>query len=219
MLVPRVNSFQCAVLPLVQRKGVHALPQRQILAQTDHVEGGRFVEIEHQLGRGDAVVRSPVRGAIVVEDVFRGKLPGAAARVARRQLAFLRQVGREGGIENAAEFSQRLDVVFVDESAAVRRDVQVQTGAPADGLVVNVEQLGRRLDATHPRWHDRTSRAGSKRRTPPAARPCRDVRRRSGPHWSRRDSGRACSCSTSPSTDRRRCPSRCPPSGSPARRR
>src|ERR1039458_2810769 len=130
-----------SVLPGVEGKGLDALAERQILAQADDVKGHRLAQVEDQVGGGHVVIGGPVGIALVVEHIAGRKLFGVTADVAGGEPGATSEIVGEGGVEDAPEFTQGLNVVLVNAAAAVGRQVEVEAGAPAHRLVVDVEEL------------------------------------------------------------------------------
>ena len=105
--LPRGELAEAAVLPGVERPALDPLPERQGLAQADDVERDGASQVQHQLGRRDAVVGRPVALAVRVPHVRRGEAGVAAAHVAGRGLARRGQVEGERLLEEPPEAAER----------------------------------------------------------------------------------------------------------------
>lgn len=105
------------VFPLVEYERLNALAKPQVLAQPHNVERHRSSEVKNPLRRNHL-----------------------------RGLRSLREVLPEGRVHEPAEGPQRFHIVFMNQTAAVRRQVQKEHGAAADGREVQVKQVLGRTD-------------------------------------------------------------------------
>src|ERR1035437_2488651 len=84
--IPNAGAFgefdPLPILKLIQREPFHALPERQILTQTDHVESDGLAKGKHEFWGGDSIVGGPVSVPLVVERVRCRELLRAATGVA-----------------------------------------------------------------------------------------------------------------------------------------
>src|ERR1035441_4700185 len=134
-------------VPAIHGDAVNALSQADSLAQTNHTEGGGLCEIEDYFGRENGIVGGPNRPGLSIHQVGGSISRRVAANVGGRHLGLGGQVARKSGAPVIAECAQRRDVLGLQQAVAVRRDIQQQVGAAARGLVVEVDELRRRLHA------------------------------------------------------------------------
>ena len=137
-----------AALPLIERHRLDALAERQILAQPNDAERDLAGELEREARREHAVVRRPVGDATAIQHIAGHEPPVAAiaARVAGGHSSASRKIGRECGVDDAAEFTQCVDIVVVNPPAAIGWEVEQERRAAAHRRIVEIDQLPGCLD-------------------------------------------------------------------------
>src|SRR5208337_808191 len=99
-----------------------------------------------QLRRGNRVVGCPIGLGLAVDHIRGGVFLIVSAGVRGGDVRPLGQVLGEGRIQQFAPRAERLYVVLVNPSAAIRRDIQNQVRSATDRLVVDLQQVCGRTD-------------------------------------------------------------------------
>ena len=135
MLVAARTVFQ-PCHPRSRAQSIHTLPQRQVLADADHVEGHGIAEIKHKFRQWSRHRRWPSRYHVCRPSTLPGgKLRIVAAGVIGRGFSAAGQVGGKRGVEDAPPLAQSSARHSRGSARAGRRKVQDQVAAPAHRLV------------------------------------------------------------------------------------
>lgn len=130
-----------SALRCIESPGLDPLAQCDVLFRQNLIEGGRPRQLESERRRSDAIVAGPVGVRGGVQQVGRRVGRGLAAAVIGGRGGATGQVGCEGRVQGAAQAVEAFGIDLVDPSASVRRQVQQQVGAAANGPVVDVDEI------------------------------------------------------------------------------